>query len=272
MSRILITGGSGKLGRALTPLLLEAGHTVRVMSRREPNPGEDDGIERAVADLATGDGVAEATAGVDVIIHAASSAFRRTKQIDVEGTAHLLHTAKAANVQHFLYISIVAVDALSFSYYRYKWEAEQIIEAGDVPYTILRAPQFHYLIDGLFTGLAKLPVLIAPNDIRVNVMDRREVAVRMAELVQLGPSGRVPDIGGPERLSFYEMAEAWVAARGLNKRVAHLRMPGKFAAELRANVNDVPGKPYGRISWGDWLHETYGAPVAAPSHRQEQAI
>ncbi|WP_213455759.1 SDR family oxidoreductase [Rhizomonospora bruguierae] len=101
--RVLVTGGTGTLGRALVPLLVEAGHDTTVMSRR-PGPGD------AVADLVTGDGLAAAVAGADTVVHLASSPYRRTMaEVEIGGTGRLLAAAAGAGVGHLIYVSIVAV-------------------------------------------------------------------------------------------------------------------------------------------------------------------
>ncbi|MEK8108823.1 NAD(P)H-binding protein [Micromonospora sp. M12] len=120
--------------------LLDDGITVRATSRR-PQSGSD--VEWVVADLATGDGVAEAVTGVDAVLHLASAPRgRQTHQVDVVGTRRLVAAAGAAGVGHLVYISIVGVDRVPFSYYQQKLAAEQEITAGPVPWSVLRATQF----------------------------------------------------------------------------------------------------------------------------------
>ena len=141
MTKVLVTGGTGSLGRELTPRLLAAGYTVRIMSRRNPKPGEDARVEWVQASLESGTGLSEAIKGVNVVVHAASNPAKR--EVDVTGTARLLNEARTAGVQQFVYISIVGIDRIGFSYYRNKLAAEHLIEASGLPWTILRATQFH---------------------------------------------------------------------------------------------------------------------------------
>src|SRR3990172_6438701 len=153
MTNILVTGGSGGLGSELVPRLAAAGHTVRVLSRRPRPPSTN--TEWAQGDLATGEGLAEAVSGVDAVIHAATSPFRRTRQTDVEGTRRLLDAAGAAGEPHFFYISIVGIDRIPLPYYKAKLAAEKLVEESAIPYTILRATQFHSLIDRFLRPLAR---------------------------------------------------------------------------------------------------------------------
>src|SRR5689334_20784682 len=116
--RILVTGGTGHLGRAIVARLLEQGHAVRVLARQ---PGNDLSIDWARGDLSTGAGLEHAVGGgIETIIHAATHSpiaqrgalravdlFRSPTEVDVQGTAALLKAAARANVHHFLHISIV---------------------------------------------------------------------------------------------------------------------------------------------------------------------
>lgn len=198
MSCVLVTGGTGILGTELRPRLIAAGYTVRIMSRREPQPGEDHGVEWARADINTGEGLAAAVEAVDAIIHAASAGFGDSYQADVEGTRRLLEAAREAGVRHIVYISIVGIDRINFDYYRHKLEAERRIEQSGIPYSILRAPQFHALVDAILQRLVRFPVAFVDTRLTLQPMDEAEVADRLVEIVHAGPSGRLPDIGGPE--------------------------------------------------------------------------
>lgn len=117
---VLVTGGSGVLGRAVVPQLEQAGYRVRSLSRRQPNPNQPDWIR---CDLGTGEGLTKALSGVGTLVHAATSPFSRSYQIEVEGTRRLLAAAKTAGVGHFLYISIAGCDRIPLPYDRNKTEA-----------------------------------------------------------------------------------------------------------------------------------------------------
>lgn len=255
MTRVLLTGGTGTLGRELTPRLLAAGYTVRVMSRRDPGPGEDGQVEWARASLESGIGLAEAVAGVKVLIHAASSPTQR--QVDVEGTARLLEQARTAGIDHFIYISIVGIDQIGFSYYRNKLAAEQLIESSGLPWSILRATQFHYLIDKLLGLLTRLPVAFIPTDWQFQPISAGDVADHLVTAVQQGPAGRLPDIGGPELLRLDEMARMWLAARHKPRPIIHLPLPGKLSAGFRRGLNTTPQNRVGRLTWAEWLARRY---------------
>src|SRR6266852_1887158 len=101
---VLVTGGTGALGRDLVVALRSAGHRARVMSRRHGT-----GTDWAQGDLATGKGLDVAVADMEAVVHAGSAAAQpwRLRATDVHGTRRLLEAAKRSHVKHFVYISIV---------------------------------------------------------------------------------------------------------------------------------------------------------------------
>src|SRR4051794_29408677 len=121
MASILVTGGSGTVGRPLVALLRERSHDVRVLSRRA-------GRGTHMGDLVTGEGIREALEGVERVVHLAHDSPRGTTNL--EQTRHLL--AAAGDVRHLLYISIVGIDDIPLGYYKSKLACEQAIEVGDV--------------------------------------------------------------------------------------------------------------------------------------------
>ena len=256
MSRVLISGGTGVLGRELVTRLTAAGYAVRVMSRRAA-PAEGAPAEWAQAQIARGEGLAEAVAGVDAIVHAASSPFRRTREVDVEGTRLLLEAAKAAGVSHFMYISIVGIDRIPLPYYKHKLAAERLIEESGVPYSILRAPQFFTLMDEVLGNLLRFPVAVYPAGFKFQPIDPGEVAERIVQQAEAGPRGRLPEIAGPEVRSAVELARVWLKATGKRRLLLPLPLFGKVAAGYRAGYNCAPESKYGRITWAEWLSRKY---------------
>src|SRR5690349_13058297 len=160
-SPILVTGGSGTLGRLVVPRLRATGREVRVLTRTARPLGP--GIEVAEGDLMTGAGVDAALDGVETVLHLAGTA----KDDDVKA-ATLGRSAARAGVSHLAYISVVgadrvpvtsAVDRAMFGYFASKRAAERVVESSGVPFTTLRASQFHELLLLVVSGLAKSPVL-----------------------------------------------------------------------------------------------------------------
>jgi uncharacterized protein YbjT (DUF2867 family) len=123
---VLVTGGTGALGRRVVERFEGAGVGSRVFSR-SGRPGTYKG------DLITGEGLEQAVSGVDTIVHCASSPFRKARQTDVEGTKRLLAVAAGTGVSHLVYISIVGIDRVqSYPYYRVKLETERVVEGSRV--------------------------------------------------------------------------------------------------------------------------------------------
>lgn len=257
VAEVLVTGGTGTLGSRVVALLGERGHSVRVLSRRDVGASED-GARRVRGDLATGQGVAEAAAGLDAIVHCASATGtlrRRTlREVDVQGTRRLAAAARAAGRPHLVYPSIVGIDGLPFAYYRTKVAAEREIERSGLPWTILRATQFHDLVLMALRAAQRGRVLLIPKDFRLQPVDAGEAAQRLAELVDGGAGGRAGDLGGPQVMSGEELAETYLAARGGRRpRVVRVPVPGRTARAVRAGRLLCPQGTRGSVSFADFL-------------------
>ena len=257
MKRVLITGGAGTLGREMVNLLTAQDYTVRVMSRRSRPAAQPSKIEWAQADLGAGTGISEAVSGVDTIVHAATN-FLSSSKVDVAGTKRLLDAARAADVSHVLYVSIVGIERNPFVYYQTKLKAEALVQQSGIPWSIQRAVQFYPFIDLILRAFVHWPVALLPTDLQFQPMDIREAAQSIVDRLIAGPTGRLPDIGGPQVRTLGDLAKPWMAARGLHRPIVHLPLPGKAAAAFRNGYNTCPEQKVGKISWEAWLQETYG--------------
>jgi len=256
MPRVLITGGRGGLGSELAPRFAAAGYTVRIMSRRPRSSRADPAYEWAQAQLESGEGIAEAVAGCDLIVHCASNA--PSGKGDVEATRNLVSAASEAGSTPVFYISIVGVDRIGYAYYNAKLACEKVLEESGNPYIILRAVQFHSLLDTFLSMLTRVPGLfLVPKGFRFQPMATGEVAERMVAYATSGASGRLPDLGGPEFLTAGEIAKDWLRARGSRRLLLDLPLPGKAATGFRRGYNCVPDNPQGTITWRDWLERRY---------------
>jgi uncharacterized protein YbjT (DUF2867 family) len=256
MTRVLVTGGTGRLGREVVARLLAREHSAGVLSHHA-HPVVPQGVELFQGDLATGVGLREAVAGVDAIIHCASSP-RSALQADVEGTRLLLQAARESGTPHIVYISIVGIDRSDYPYYRAKLETERVIEQAGLPWTILRATQFHDLVLGFIQSfgadrLAEVPVA---GGMRFQSIDVGEVADRLVMLMEereQGPGGRVPDMGGPEVRTIEDMTEAYLGIRGRKATIREERMPDELFDVFRSGINLCPDHADGKISWEAFL-------------------
>lgn len=258
MTRVLVTGGTGMLGRELVSRLNDAGYTVRIMSRKGQTSPLQAGTEWAQAEVESSQGLAEAVANVDVIVHAASNPRQRTREVEVDGTRNLLEKARQANVSHFIYVSIVGIDRIPFPYYKHKLATEQVVRAGGVPWSILRAAQFYPFIDFLLQMAFRPPVGLLPSDFQSQPIDTGEVADHLVKCVGAKPGGLLPDLCGPEVMRARDMLPAWRKARDIHKPYIHLPLLGKIAHGFRSGYNTNPNNRQGKITWAQWL-ETHSA-------------
>ena len=261
MDTVLVTGGTGHLGRDLVSRL-KGPYRVRVLAR---SPGSDPDVEWIRGDLATGEGVADALAGCQTVIHAAtlSPAARRgyvvpkdlwssPSEVDRDGTARLLEQAAAVNVGHIIYVSIVGIDKPRVPYLRRKLEAEYLIRQGPIPWSIARATQFHWLLDRMLGKMARIPMVPLP-DLQVEPVDTTDFADYLIEAVGNGPIGRLADFGGPEVLRFAEAFDQWRQIRQRPVRTMRVPLPSAVSNAAAAMSISEPGSPRGTITWVDWL-------------------
>jgi len=253
---ILVTGASGTLGRLLVPTLTRRGSDVRALSRRARaggGPGGSGSFEWAVGDLGTGAGLDEAVDGIDVIVHAASNTRGQGKG-DADAVWRLMEAAKRGGRRpHLVYISIVGVDRVPYAYYKAKHRVEEIVEDGGVPWTILRATQFHDFLVQMFTWAARtglLPVLAGTSFQPVALDD---VAGRLTDLVDGPAQGRASDLGGPEIRPMADLARAWLAASGRRRVVVPVRLPGAIARGYRDGAHLTPEHADGVVTFEQFL-------------------
>ncbi|SCK49965.1 SDR family oxidoreductase [Streptomyces sp. WMMB 322] len=255
---VLVTGGTGTLGRAVVRKLLERGDAVRVLSRR-PRPhhlavagaaGGGQNPEWATGDLASGEGLAAAVAGVRSVVHCATTGTGK----DVEATQRLTEALSRSGAEpHLIYISIVGVDLVPFFYYRAKAEAERIVQGSGLPWTILRATQFHDLIARLTTAQRWLPVTLYPAGLSFQPIEVGEVAERLADLALGEPSGRVADMGGPEVRTSRELARLTLHAYRRRRPLLAVPLAGKAARGYRAGHHTTPGNAVGRRTFTEYV-------------------
>lgn len=248
MNLILVTGGTGTLGRPLVELLADQGAAVRVLSRR-PSPVPAPPYQWCTADLRHGQGLEAAVDGADTIVHCATA----VRGDDLAAARALLAAARRAGRPHLVYISIVGIDRIPMRYYRTKLEVERLVKDSGLPWTILRATQFHDLIAQGCAAAARLPVLPVPAASSFQPIGAAEVAARLAELATGKPAGRVPDVGGPQVRTAADLARSYLRASGRRRRVQPVWLPGRAAAALRRGALLAPGHASGRITFEEFL-------------------
>jgi uncharacterized protein YbjT (DUF2867 family) len=263
-SPILVTGGTGRLGRHVVSRLRDAGRDVRVLSRH--GPASRGGVEYVAGDLLKGEGIEPAVDGAGIILHCAGSG-----KGDDEATRNLASAASRAGAQHLVYISVIGADRIPvvsgldramFGYFGFKLAAERIVAGSGLPWTTLRASQFHGAFMGLSQQMARLPVIPVFAGFRFQPVDEGEVAGRLVELALGTPAGLVPDMGGPRVYGQADLLRGYLRARGKRRLIVSVPIPGKAAAAFRAGANLAPERAVGHRTWEDYL----AAHVGSPSH------
>jgi uncharacterized protein YbjT (DUF2867 family) len=241
--RIAIAGGAGTLGRHVTAELRRRGHEVRVLSRSS---------REFPVDLSTGAGLDSALAGCAAVVDASNSQ-RRARQVLVEGAGRLLAAEQGAGVSHHVCISIVGCDRLPIGYYRVKTEQEQVVARGPVPWTIVRATQFHELAAGMFAAAARYRVLPAAR-LPMQPVAAAEVAAALADAVEREPAGCRIEVAGPQISSVTDLARSWRSATGRAAALLPVPLPGRLGRELRAGALTAPAADVtGTVTFADWL-------------------
>ncbi|HEU5158586.1 MAG TPA: NAD(P)H-binding protein [Streptosporangiaceae bacterium] len=268
MARILVTGGTGVLGRGVVRRL--AGRAdVRVLSRRAARLPDAEVVR---GDLNTGDGLGPALRDVEVVVHCAGYSRDPLRPgRDTEQTRRLIESARAAGgTPHLVYISIVGADRIPLGYYRAKLAGERLVAASGLPWTLLRATQFHELVLTLLMLGARGPVAIVPRGFRFQPVEAQEVADRMAELALRPSAGRVPDLGGPRVERVEDLMRAYLSAAGRRRRILALPLPGGIARGYRDGGNLLTDGVTGSRTFAEFLRASVrpDGPVAAPYGRK----
>ena len=256
-SPILVTGGTGTLGRQVVPRLREAGCDVRVLSRRAHEAADD--IEYVTGDLLKGESIQATVDGAGIIVHCAGSS-----KGDDEATRNLVRAASRAGAQHLVYISVVGADRIPvvsgidrtmFGYFASKLAAERVVADSGLPWTTLRAAQFHDSLLKVAQQMTKLPVIPVPAGFRFQPVDAGEVAARLVELALGTPAGLVPDMAGPRVHGVADLLRAYTRARRKHRLMVPVRLPGQAARAFRAGANLAPERAVGHRTWEDFLAE-----------------
>lgn len=257
MNRILVTGGTGNLGSQVVDYLLKQHDNVTILTSRNDVRSREN-VLMIRGDLESGDGLLSATAEADMIIHCASNP-KRVEQVDIDGTRNLLRSISRERTQHFLYISIVGVDKANYAYYRAKYAVEEIIAKSGIPFTILRTTQFHgFVLNLLQSFMNEQPggMMTIPAGMKFQSVDIREVARRLTGLLR-EPSGLLPDFGGPEVLSFEDMARSYLDFIKAGPKLQLEDSQSDRINLFRSGVNLCPGHADGKMTWQSFLEEQF---------------
>ncbi|HMJ54247.1 MAG TPA: NAD(P)H-binding protein [Polyangiaceae bacterium] len=236
--RIAVVGGTGTLGRRVTEEMRSRGHDVRVLSRNAP--------EYRI-DLRTGEGLGHALEGCNVVVDASnSSSPKHAAQILIEGSRRLLAAERTAGVGHHVGVSIVGCERVHVGYFRAKADQERVVEQGTVPWSIVRATQFHELVAMALSSVGRWRVVPVPHA-RLQTVACVEAARAIADVAEAPPRlGRI-EVGGPEVADLRDLARSWLSITRQHALLLPLPLPGKVGRELRSGaltteMPDVRGK------------------------------
>ena len=163
--------------------------------------------------------------------------------------------AARAGVSHLVLLSIVGIDRMPHDYYAGKLAQERVVEAGDVPWTILRATQFHEFAGQLFDRAKLGPLHVAPRA-RVQPIAARDVGAHLAVLAAGAPQGRAADLAGPREEALDEMVKAYARRAGRGGWIPSVSLPGAQMKAMRAGLA-LPGSDavLATQTFTEWLRE-----------------
>jgi uncharacterized protein YbjT (DUF2867 family) len=252
--RIAIAGGTGTLGSHVAAQLHSRGHEVRVLSRSAP--------EYRV-DLVTGAGLEPALRGCDVVVDASNNAGRKAAAVLVEGARRLLDAEQAAGVSHHVCVSIVGCDQVPMGYYRVKTDQENLVAQGPVPWTIVRATQFHELVANILGAAARWRALPAPRALLQPVASA-EVARYVADIAEQPARRARTSIAGPEVTELRTLARTWRSVTGRQLALIPVRVPGRIGRALRSGaLTTSQAQVTGHIPFAAWVEAEASPAVTA---------
>jgi uncharacterized protein YbjT (DUF2867 family) len=259
---IAVIGGTGTLGSLAASEFSRRGHAVRVVSR---TPRSNTPVEHRAADLTTGAGLDAALDGVEVVVDAANAQGRSMRELLVGGTQRVAEAGVRAGVNHHVLMSIIGIEAVPTGYYKAKLDQEAALAAvpgAALARTVLRATQFHQLLEWAFASTGRIGVLPG-GQIVLQPIDPADVAVTLADLIERGPGESRVEFAGPERLTLKELAQQWRAVRDVRRVLIPVPPVGRTISALRAGALTSDTAPRGRVTFAEWLRSRDGRGRAA---------
>jgi uncharacterized protein YbjT (DUF2867 family) len=242
--RIGVAGGTGTVGKHVTELVREYGHHAVVL-------GRSTGI-----DLVNGEGLVAALEGVDGVVDVVNTptlSAQASKKFFGTTTAALLRAEADAGVRHHVALSVVNAPAVASGYYAGKALQEDRVKKGTVPWSVLRATQFHEFAAQTLARTSKGMLALVPV-MRTQPVAAREVADRLVRLVLDRPRGIVPDLAGPREEALVDMVRSYARATRSRTRVVQVRLPGAMGTAMRdGGLLPARAAERGTQSFREWL-------------------
>ena len=245
--RIAVVGGTGALGRHVVRALEAAGHDARALSRSSAGHP---------VDLTTGEGLDRALEGCEAVVDASNGlpSPGKARPVLVEGSRRLLDAAQRAGARHHVCVSIIGIDAFPLAYYRVKLEQEAVVRDGPVPWTIVRANQFHGLVAGTFAAVAGRARVVPAFRGVLQPVAAADVAEVLAEVAAGEPARRIVTVAGPEVRELGDLARAWKQAKGRRAPVVRVPLPGGAGRALRGGALTCPDPDHrGATTFDAWV-------------------
>ncbi|QTX03826.1 SDR family oxidoreductase [Agromyces archimandritae] len=248
--RIAVAGGTGTIGAHAVDAARAAGHDTVVLARS------------AGVDLMSGAGLDEALEGVYAVIDTSNLktlSERAASEFFTTASCRLLAAEGRHGVGHHVALSIVGIDRAPYGYYEAKLAQEHVIEAGDRPWTILRATQFHEFAEQMLAGYGFAGIHFAPKA-RSQPVAAREVGERLVALAAADAVGHARDLAGPREEQIDDMVRRLAKAKGLRGPVVGVSLPGKqYRAMREGAVLPGPDADLGTQTFEEWLGEAVPA-------------
>ncbi|MBW7931107.1 MAG: NAD(P)H-binding protein [Gammaproteobacteria bacterium] len=241
--KIAVMGGRGFMGARLVGKLAASGHQVGAH-------GRSTGV-----DLLTGTGLDAALRGVDVVVNAidAPSFDEAAKAFFRATTGTLLAGSQAAGVGHLVLLSIVGIDRVpGVAYYQAKLLQEQLLQAGSIPFSIVRATQFMEFIDAILSWTTEGEVVRLPATL-LQPIAADDVVDVLTDVATAAPLNGILDVAGPEVIALDELGRRTLQARPDGRRVLTDPAAGLYAVVPREAIIAAPGARLGSTRYGDFL-------------------
>lgn len=245
--KIVVIGGSGLIGSKLVNILRQRGHDVLAAS---PNSG---------VNTITGEGLAEALAGAQIVVDVANSPSFEDKAVleffETSGR-NLLAAEAVAGVGHHVALSVVGTDRLLESgYFRAKMAQETLIKNAKTPYSILRSTQFADFMGGIAQAATEgQTVRLSPAAIQPIVSD--DVAAALAEVTLGAPVNGMVEVAGPDCFQLAELVRRFLAVTGDPRQVATDPNARYFGALLNdRSLVPSDGARIGATHFENWVKQ-----------------
>ncbi len=254
MKKVLITGGTGKLGKEIVNQLLFKKYQITVLSTKKRLE-----LPKSVlilkADLTNIYSLKNNIKDFQIIIHCASNP-KDSENVDFKGTLNLLQSINNKELPHIIYISIVGVDKSTFPYYQHKYQAETIIQESEFPWTILRITQFHdFVLHQVIDSLDNKDdsIFKVPKQMAFQSIDIKNVAEFISSIISDDPKNSIITLGGPEVLNIKDMVKIYLTEVGRSAKIKEVITNNSFYKIFTTGINLCPNEKIGTIKWGDFI-------------------